>query len=84
MTNKSRRRTHQYEDTLIYSNVDLRAKDHKSDDVMRERAVRKVVRAIIENEGGDGNRTKQDIETNYRRGIVRWKEERVVLWEMVR
>ena len=39
-----------------------------------------VVRAIIETSGGDGTTVKLDIETQYRRGIVWWKETRVAEW----
>ena len=50
---------------------------------MRERAVRKLVRAIIETKGGDGATVKQDIETQYGKGIVWWQENRVAEWSRV-
>ena len=50
---------------------------------MRERAVRKLVRAIIETGGGDGAILKPDIETQYRKGIVWWHDKRVAEWSGV-
>ena len=41
-----------------------------SEDQARTKAVRKLVRAIIEEEGGNAQTTEAKIDTNYRRGIV--------------
>ena len=48
-----------------------------AEDEARDKAVRKLVRAIIEEEGGDGSATKKNIDADYRRGIVRYKDVRV-------
>ena len=79
MTDNAGSHKHSFKGTDIYCNPDNQA-DPKSDSAMRERAVRKVVRAIIETSGGDGTTVKQDIETHYRKGIVWWKEGRVAEW----
>jgi len=49
-------------------------------DAPKERAVRKLVRAIIECNGGDGATVKQDIDAKYWNGIVVYKDERVAEW----
>ena len=46
-------------------------------DEARTKAVRKLVRAIIEVEGGNPTKTKYLIDADYRRGIVRYKDIRV-------
>ena len=43
------------------------------------RAVRKVIRTLIEKNGGNGEQVKKDIETN-NRGVIWFKEERVAEW----
>jgi hypothetical protein len=58
----------------IYMNRDIRK---SAEDEARDKAVRKLVRAIIEEEGGDGSATKKNIDADYRRGIVRYKDVRV-------
>ena len=50
----------------LYVNRDIQG---TSEDQARTKAVRKLVRAIIEEEGGSAQ-TKAKIDTNYRRGIV--------------
>ena len=57
----------------LYAN---RATKGTSDDQARTKAVRKLVRAIIEEEGGSAQ-TKTKIETNYRRGIVWYNDVRM-------
>ena len=50
----------------------------------RTKAIRKVVRLIIEKakeKGIDAGITKQDIVTRYGKGRVLWKDERVAEWE---
>ena len=42
--------------------------------------MRKFVRAIIEANGGDGAKVKQDMDAKYRKGTVIWKDERVAEW----
>ena len=64
--------------TTIYCNVDGPV---DADSAAREKAVRKVVRAIIESNGGDGAAIKQEMEFSYKRGIVWWREERVAEWK---
>ena len=46
----------------------------------KTKAVRKVVRLIIEKSGNDGLQTKKDIFTNYTKGVVWYKEARVAEW----
>ena len=43
-------------------------------------AVRKLVRAIIEGNGGNGADVKTQIDSKYKRGIVIWRRERVAEW----
>jgi hypothetical protein len=81
MRARSGKHVHDYEGVHVYCNVDNRSKNPDSDDSLRERAVRKVVRAIIETSGGDSNKTKAEIDTNYKKGIVWWKEQRVATWQ---
>ena len=70
-------RTHEFMGRQIYTNADG-AK--KTTDSLREKAVRKVVRAIIEKEGGDGKKVKEHIETDYKKGYVWYKGPRVATW----
>ena len=51
-------------------------------DTPKERATRKVVRAIIEANGGNGRALKADghVYANYGRGFVIWKGTRVAAW----
>lgn len=58
----------------IYMNRDIRK---SPDEEGRNKAVRKLVRAIIEEEGGDGKITKENIDADYHKGIVRYKGIRV-------
>ena len=44
-----------------------------SSDDLKEKAVRKVVRALIEREGGDGKTAKAKIDAKYPWGAVWWK-----------
>jgi hypothetical protein len=81
MRGRSGKHMHEYEGVKVYCNVDSRAKDPNAEDVKRERAVRKVVRAIIETNGGDGFKTKKEIDANYKKGIVWWKDKRVATWK---
>ena len=61
------------DDYVLYVN---RAEQGTSDDHARTKAVRKLVRAIIEEEGG-GAQTKTKIDTNYRRGTVWYHDVRM-------
>ena len=49
----------------------------------KTKAVRKVVRLLIEKGGGDGKSIKKDIITNYTKGRVWYKDERVAEWNDV-
>ena len=64
--------------TKIYTN---RAVRDNPEDEGRVKAVRKLVRAIIEqvieHEGATGEGAKKEIDANYRKGIVRYKDVRV-------
>eukprot|EP00973_Karenia_brevis_P008126 1100247-Karenia_brevis.AAC.1 len=58
----------------------------KSDeDKSREFATRKVVRVIIEQNGGDGARIKkeQKLHANYAKGRVVWNGARVATWDAI-
>ena len=69
---------HEYKGTTVYCNADSVRKDGQSDDAAaREKAVRKMVRAIIEVRGGNGKEIKKSIDTDYKKGIVWWKNVRV-------
>ena len=58
----------------IYTNRDVRG---STEDEARTKAVRKLVRTIIERVGTDGSATKALIDANYHKGIVRYKDVRV-------
>ena len=47
----------------------------------KSRAVRKVIRTLIEANGGNGELVKKKIETN-RRGVVWFKDDRVAEWKV--
>jgi hypothetical protein len=70
---------HKYQDDTIFCNVDSQAGGDTEKAAM-EKAVRKVVRTIIEKSGGDGPAIKKLIETDYRRGIVWYREVHVAEW----
>ena len=55
--------------------------DSGKDDFNMVRAVRKVVRTIIEAGGGDGATIKKSIDANYNLGIVMWSDARVAEWK---
>jgi hypothetical protein len=46
-------------------------------DEVNEKAVRKLVRAIIETEGGCPSEVRAKIDTDYRKGIVRYNDCRI-------
>ncbi|CAE8619507.1 unnamed protein product, partial [Polarella glacialis] len=75
MVEKKGNRRHDYEGQVIYVNV-----DQIPEVAAKERAVRKVVRAIIEMNGGDGDQVKQTIRARYKSGLVWWNNERVAEW----
>ena len=77
MSTKAGKHQHKYADKTIYCNVDGR-RDEVS--AARERAVRKVVRVIIESNGGNGSEAKKSIETDYKKGIVWFYDARVAEW----
>ena len=62
----------------IYVNADRMA--GPTEDSMKDRAIRKLVRAIIEGNGGDGAEVKKHMNAKYRQGIVIWKDVRVADW----
>ena len=45
------------------------------------KAVKKVVRLLIEKHGGDGPAVKNQMQTNYPKGLVGWKGEVVAEWD---
>ena len=67
-------------DKKIFANADRTA--FPEQDEHKTKSVRKLVRAIIEAKGGDGNDLKDTrISSNYGQGIVRWKTDEEV-WEV--
>ena len=83
MTKNAGHHKHNFKGTPVYCNVDGRhnqAGEDEDKDKGKVRAIRKVVRVIIEQNGGDGPSVKKDIDANYPRGIVWWKNERVAEW----
>ena len=63
---------HEHQGGTIYVNAPTdSSKD--PDDAAREKAVRKVVRVLIEHNNGNGAEIKKRIEAKYKAGIVRWK-----------
>lgn len=76
MTKHAGNHVHEYFGNNIYTNV-----DSPTGGDQRERAVRKVVRVIIEQNGNNGKEIKKDIDTDYVKGIVWWKDERVAEWD---
>ena len=58
----------------IYMNKDA---TKTPEDLAREKAVRKLVKAFIVGVGGDAELTKKDLHTDYRKGVVWYKEVRV-------
>ena len=78
MTANAGKHKHDYKGKAIYCNAEG-ASDPST--AAQEKAVRKLVRVIIEANGGNGAIVKEDIETNYKRGIVWWKDERVGEWK---
>ena len=73
LKNDSKSKCMNIDDHVLYVN---RAEQGTSDDQARTKAVRKLVRAIIEEEGG-GAHTKTKIDTNYRRGTVWYHDVRM-------
>ena len=57
--------------------ISIEMREKNPEEGARHKAVRKLVRAIIEQEGGNGNDTKRKIDADYRQGIVRYKDVRV-------
>ena len=56
------------------------AAERKTGEEDRVKAVRKVVRLIIEKNGRNGSEVKKDLDTNYTKGIVWWNGEQVAEW----
>jgi hypothetical protein len=47
----------------------------------KTKAVRKVVRLLIETHGGDGAKVKKDIAANYKKGKVWWRDSKFAAWD---
>ena len=71
---------HAFKDTSIYANVDLNMRESKKDQA-KVKAMRKVVRIVIEKNGGDAKEVKKNMETKYGKGRVWWNEERIAAWD---
>ena len=78
MMDNSGNHKHLFGSTHIYCNAD--SVGAQEDQRKRERGVRKVVRMLIEQNGGNGEAVKQYVETDYRRGVVWFKDQRVAEW----
>jgi hypothetical protein len=66
--------------SMVYANADVAA---SGQDVDKNRAMRKLIRTLIEQSGGDGEEIKRTrLSRDFRKGIVRWKGEDG-LWERV-
>ena len=65
--------------TVIDSNVDKAARASDQDGLKRERAVRRLVRAIIETGGGNNKSVNGMLDTHYKRGEVWWQDRRVAM-----
>eukprot|EP00973_Karenia_brevis_P030425 4194603-Karenia_brevis.AAC.1 len=61
---------HEFGDLKIYANTDSLHDEHPA----ISKSVRKLVRTIIEMNGGNGKAIKEHIDTNYAQGIVWWKD----------
>ena len=80
MSNNRGKHQHKYQDTdTIFCNVDSQA-GGDTEKAAKEKTVRKVVRAIIEQTGGDSSTVKKMIEADYRRGVVWYRDVRVAEW----
>jgi hypothetical protein len=67
---------HSFNEKSIYANVDINLKETSADET-KVKAMRKVVRIVIEKNGGDGKEVKKHLETKYGKGRVWWKDERI-------
>ena len=81
MVGKKGNHTYSYNGQKIYIRVGGGG-DGTTEEEMREKAVRKAVRALIEREGGDGATVKQRIDAKYRIGAV-WCQKGDGRWEKV-
>ena len=81
MTTNAGNHQHDHKGVKIYCNADPGGSDAGSEAAQKDRAVRKVVRAIIEANGGEGKVVKQNIDARYRKGVVMWKDARVAEWK---
>jgi hypothetical protein len=82
MVNNKGRHNYTYEGRRIYVRAGAGGGDGNNEEDLKERAVRKSVRAMIEREGGDGNSVKQRIDAKYRQGRIWWKHADSK-WELV-
>ena len=71
MVDKKGQHTHEYKGTTIYVNAPTCMQD--PDGAAKDKAVRKMVRVLIEQNGGDGPTVKKRIDAKYKVGIVWWK-----------
>eukprot|EP00973_Karenia_brevis_P077514 10769626-Karenia_brevis.AAC.1 len=76
MTAHSGHHHHEYAGNRVYVEVSKRDEDRK-----RERAVRKVVRTLIETHGGDGPAVKEKMDALYKVGEVWFEDELVGEWQ---
>ncbi|CAK0802228.1 unnamed protein product [Prorocentrum cordatum] len=77
---KAGQHVHKYNGQNLYCNTDYKYRDPTSEDAKRERAVRMMVRKIVEVNGDIGAAVKYKIDTNYFKGIAWFKDERVAAW----
>eukprot|EP00973_Karenia_brevis_P041259 5708700-Karenia_brevis.AAC.1 len=76
MTGQAGQHNHEYLGNRIYVEVN-KSKDAKA----RERAVRKVVRTLIETHGGDGAAVKSKVDALYKKGEVWYEDALVAEWK---
>jgi hypothetical protein len=71
---------HIFKEKSVYANVDNKLKGSSADEA-KVKAMRKVVRIVIEKNGADGKEVKKHMETRYGKGRVLWKDELIAAWD---
>ena len=81
MTANAGNHQHEYKGAKGYCNVDSSGCGAESETAAKEKAVRKVVRAIIEADGSDGKAVKHKINARYKKDVVMWEDAMVAEWK---
>ena len=71
---------HSFKNKSVFVNVDMNLIESTADQA-KVKAMRKVVRIVIEKNGGDGKEVKKHMEAKYGKGRIWWKEERIAAWD---